>query len=185
VGDLPHTNEGYIQEQMTAFRRSTDEQVYKQIGSDINYIKDQQTAASISAAAILVETKTAVYSAGAFSTDGSGNYQGSIFTTPNGLPILFAVMNCVIGAYRAPQPMVIMPNIPQVAYSLYQGSGTQLPVYDGTLPFLNGQIVGANNEQLYALLFDGVVSAGKFGSTPSWPYGTAVTFYYTVVYATS
>jgi hypothetical protein len=184
LADLPHVNDGYIQEEDVAFRRSTDEQVYSQIGKNQNYLGDQASGIISSATTLFSGTKTGIYTSFPQATNGNGDGTGLIYTTPNGKTILFAVVMGFIGVYRIPEPMIVIPNAAPMQYGMYAGNGTTVPNYDGQVPLMVVQTTGANNESLNGAVFNGFVSGGKFGNTPSWAPGSTMSYFMTVVYPT-
>lgn len=170
--DLPHTNEGYIQEEETAFRRAIDENLYRKLGSDINYLKDQSDATNIFANTVFASTFQAKIATFPITTDGSGNFGGVVNSSTNGKPLLFALGTCVIGTAATPFPLICTG--PSVELAFWTSSGTIRST--GTYPLMVLTFVGPSNNQLYLAI--------GTGSPALWSPGATGIFYMTLIYPT-
>ena len=180
MSDLAHVNAGYLQVEETAFRRSTDRQVLQKFGKNQNFLKDQFDTANALAASVFGQTSQLAVGSLPFTTDGSGNFQGNLFTTPNGKPILFAILNVTIAGYAAPFPLIQFYTLTKLP--LWAGNGATVPNYNGNFPLLSGDIIGAGLNQLHAAVMNGTIVTGF--TLPTWVGGTTGTINYTVVYPT-
>ncbi len=190
MGDLPHVNAGYIQAEETQFQQSTDTGVYRKIGKNQNFIKDQADAASASATDLFSGAHQALKGSFGFSTNSSGNYTGGIIATVPGKIIRLAVVGLQLGSYANYEPVTVV-STPVISRYVYDTNGANYTQYigfgggiDPTInpPFLSGQIInGPAYDQLYVTLFGGTQTTG-LGTFPILPTNTGGAFNYVVIY---
>lgn len=172
MSDCPHVNAGYIQAEETDFRRSTDTHVYTQMGSNLNYLKDQSDTANTLATSIFANTYQCQTGSLGYTTDGSGNFQGVAVTTPNLKNIFLAVVRTTIGGFSPPVGLNCMG--PYVTIPMHPSGGSAQPSGTGNYPLLSVQFI--NKNQLYFVIQNG----SGFG----WSPGTGGTFSWAIVFKT-
>lgn len=184
--DLPHTNAGYVQKEETDFRRATDTVVMKKIGRDQNYLKDFRDALNTQANALFGTTCQASIGSYGFTTDGSANFQGPIFTTPQNQQIVMAFVWALINGFAGPWPLTVLDVLVQMGMIGNAGKGGTFTPDTGTFPLTFGQLTTTinSNDTLYGKVLVGNNGSG-FGLGRQWTAGTGGTLYYSVIYKTT
>lgn len=168
--DIAHTDPGYIQEEETQFRGSTDTQIMTKFGQLVNFLLDQANGINAQYAGLVAATQQVVVGTTGFTTDGAGNFQGVITASTNGKPILFAVAYCIVaGTILTQYPIMTLG--PNVSLGLTNG---------GTANY-QSQLVGGNT-QLYGIVNNGTVGGLKGGSGPAWSPGTTGAVQWAIVF---
>lgn len=169
-----------MQVEETDFRRSTDEQVYQKLGSNINFLLDEIASLITLSGSVFTGANMGTFGGTGFTSDSNGNFGGIIAETSNGNPITMALGFCYIGGYREVFCTVIVPAAGMVSSVIWSGNGVGGGSMLSIIPYASYQVIGPNNNQLYGQVVNGQMTSGS-KTSPAWPGNTGGVFEWVLI----